>query len=173
MSAVSSSDAGVLVLREIEQRLGVVGTGLSYLNARYYSPQQGQFISQDPVFLGRPKDQNLRNPQSLNSYNYANDNPITKKDLSGQCPLCVTAVLGEGAGMTGQYIIDVSKNLQTSGLSAGAFTTNLSSPQTYLTLAIQGAVIGGTGGLAADVVGPSLVAQSALVGGIRRDRYIC
>src|SRR5262249_20972934 len=25
-------------------------TNLSYLNARYYSPSQGQFISQDPVF---------------------------------------------------------------------------------------------------------------------------
>jgi RHS repeat-associated protein len=141
------------------------GTGLSYLNARYYNPQQGQFLSEDPVFLGNPIQQNLLDPQYLNAYSYALNNPITKKDPSGQCPLCVTALLGAGAGMTGQYIIDVSKNLQTSGLSAGAFTTNLSSPQTYLTRAMQGAVIGGTGGLAADVVGPSLVAQSALVGG--------
>jgi RHS repeat-associated protein len=31
------------------------GTGLSYLNARYYNSQQGQFVSQDPVFLGNPK----------------------------------------------------------------------------------------------------------------------
>jgi RHS repeat-associated protein len=26
-------------------------TSLSYLNARYYSPTQGQFLSEDPVFL--------------------------------------------------------------------------------------------------------------------------
>jgi RHS repeat-associated protein len=59
-------------------------SNLDYLNARYYDPSRGQFISQDPVFLGDPKDQLLANPQSLNSYSYANDNPITSKDPSGR-----------------------------------------------------------------------------------------
>ena len=59
------------------------GTQLSYLNARYYQSSRGQFISQDPVFLGDPKKQNLQNPQSLNSYSYANDNPINSSDPSG------------------------------------------------------------------------------------------
>jgi RHS repeat-associated protein len=59
-------------------------SGLSYLNARYYSSERGQFISQDPVFWGNPKDQTLENPQSLNSYSYANDNPITGKDPDGR-----------------------------------------------------------------------------------------
>jgi RHS repeat-associated protein len=45
-------------------------SGLSYLNARYYSSDRGQFISQDPMFWGK---QNLTNPQSFNSYSYAND----------------------------------------------------------------------------------------------------
>jgi RHS repeat-associated protein len=48
------------------------------LNARYYNSAQGQFISEDPTFLGM--QQNLNDPQSLNSYSYANDNPITGKD---------------------------------------------------------------------------------------------
>ena len=64
-------------------------TNLDFLNARYYNPQQGQFISQDPMFLGNPVDQNLRNPQSLNSYSYANDNPITNKDPSGNYSLAI------------------------------------------------------------------------------------
>jgi RHS repeat-associated protein len=64
-------------------------TSLNYLNARYYNPQQGQFISQDPVFLGNPKDQDIRNPQSLNSYTYANDNPITNKDPSGNTTIAI------------------------------------------------------------------------------------
>src|SRR5713226_5626799 len=51
-------------------------SGLSYLNARYYNPTQGQFLSEDPVFLGDPKQQVLTDPQSLNSYSYGNDNPI-------------------------------------------------------------------------------------------------
>lgn len=59
-------------------------SGLSYLNARYYSPTQGQFLTQDPVFLGDPKQQNLADPQSLNVYSYSEDNPITNKDPSGR-----------------------------------------------------------------------------------------
>ena len=29
----------------------------AFLNARYYSSAQGQFLSEDPVFLGDPKSQ--------------------------------------------------------------------------------------------------------------------
>ena len=46
------------------------------LNARYYSSAQGQFLSEDPVFIGDPKQQNLKDPQSLNSYSYAGDNHL-------------------------------------------------------------------------------------------------
>ncbi len=58
-------------------------TGLSYFNARYLASDRGQFISQDPVFLADPKQQTLTDPQSLNSYSYSNDNPITRSDPSG------------------------------------------------------------------------------------------
>jgi RHS repeat-associated protein len=60
------------------------GTGLNYLQARYYDSARGQFVNEDPVFWGDPKDQNLQNPQSLNSYSYASDNPISNKDPSGK-----------------------------------------------------------------------------------------
>jgi RHS repeat-associated protein len=59
-------------------------SNLSYLQARYYDPSRGQFLSEDPVFWGDPKEQDLTNPQSLNSYSYANDNPITSKDPNGK-----------------------------------------------------------------------------------------
>jgi cell wall-associated NlpC family hydrolase len=51
------------------------------MRARYYDPARGQFISQDPVFWSNR--QNLANPQSLNSYSYAEDNPLVKKDPDG------------------------------------------------------------------------------------------
>jgi RHS repeat-associated protein len=54
------------------------------LQARYYDSARGQFLSEDPVFWGSPKDQDLGNPQSLNSYSYANGNPITKSDPTGK-----------------------------------------------------------------------------------------
>jgi RHS repeat-associated protein len=60
-------------------------SGLNYMQARYQNSSRGQFISEDPVFLGDPSQQNLRDPQSLNSYAYANDNPITKSDPTGKC----------------------------------------------------------------------------------------
>jgi RHS repeat-associated protein len=59
-------------------------TSLSYLNARYYNPQQGQFLSEDPVFLGNPSGQNLADPQSLNTYSYSENNPTTNSDASAK-----------------------------------------------------------------------------------------
>jgi RHS repeat-associated protein len=55
-------------------------SSLSYLNARYYNGTQGQFTSQDPVFIGEPQQQTLQDPQSLNAYSYSEDNPITKSE---------------------------------------------------------------------------------------------
>jgi len=59
-------------------------TQLSYLNARYYNGGNGQFLSQDPVFNRDPNRQTLGNPQSLNSYSYANNNPINFSDPNGE-----------------------------------------------------------------------------------------
>jgi RHS repeat-associated protein len=55
-------------------------TSLDYLNARYYDGSRGQFLSEDPVFWSA---QNIANPQSLNTYSYALDNPINGSDPSG------------------------------------------------------------------------------------------
>ena len=60
------------------------------MNARYYDPSRGQFLTEDPVFWS--SKQNLANPQSLNSYSYANDNPISGKDPDGLS--AQTALLG-------------------------------------------------------------------------------
>jgi RHS repeat-associated protein len=69
--------------------------GLSYLNARYYSPTQGQFLTEDPVFLADARQQSLQDPPSLNSYSYSEDNPITKSDPNGrQCVYCAGGEVG-------------------------------------------------------------------------------
>ena len=71
-------------------------SNLSYLNARYYDGARGQFTSQDPVHLavgdsnqlkqltGQDMQTYLMNPQQLNSYSYAGDNPIVNKDPTGR-----------------------------------------------------------------------------------------
>ncbi len=52
-------------------------TGLIYLRNRYYDPEIGRFISKDKNFG------NLYNPQTLNSYNYVENNPINFVDPLG------------------------------------------------------------------------------------------
>jgi RHS repeat-associated protein len=69
-------------------------SGLNYFQNRYYDNARGQFVTQDPVFweIGLTTDGRavLPSPQALNSYSYANGNPILNKDPNGRCgPICV------------------------------------------------------------------------------------
>jgi RHS repeat-associated protein len=66
-------------------QFGDDATALSYLNARYYDAARGQFVSQDPMFWSNR--QKLSNPQSLNSYSYAEGNPINRSDPTGEAAL--------------------------------------------------------------------------------------
>ena len=78
---------GEPVARTYIGEYGDTETSLSYLNARYYQNSRGQFLSQDPVFWESPGSQNLQNPQSLNSYSYAQNDPINSSDPTGESPL--------------------------------------------------------------------------------------
>jgi RHS repeat-associated protein len=110
-------------------------TNLNYLNARYYSPTQGQFLSEDPVFWGT---QNTYDPQSLNTYSYATNNPIIKKDPSGKCPWCLVAAAGFGAA--GGISYQAYQNYSTTGTYfPGSPMDNV---KTYGTSAAVGAATG-------------------------------
>ncbi len=50
---------------------------LIYLRARYYDPELGIFLSEDPV------EGNINDPMSLNGYAYAQGNPVNNTDPSG------------------------------------------------------------------------------------------
>jgi len=52
---------------------------LDYFNARYYSPEQGRFVSPDPENAGA----NPAAPQTWNGYSYAGNNPVNVVDPSG------------------------------------------------------------------------------------------
>jgi RHS repeat-associated protein len=64
-------------------RHGIVdeGNGFSYIRARYYSVRRGRFVTKDPL-TGTDGD-----PQSLNRYIYALNNPVRFIDVSGMSPL--------------------------------------------------------------------------------------
>ena len=76
-------------------------TQLVYDNARYYNGAQGQFLSEDPVFLGVPSQQNLSSPQALNAYSYSTDNPVNHADT------------------TGKYVEDISQPIIIDGYNIG------------------------------------------------------
>lgn len=57
-------------------------TGLTYLNARYYNPVLGRFLSPDPLM-------NPGDPRTLDPYRYADNNPVSFTDASGLSPACV------------------------------------------------------------------------------------
>lgn len=71
-------------------------TGLYYANARYYDPAIGRFLSEDPVHIAfgdrvrteeitrGSMEKLLTDPQLLNSYSYAKNNPIVYKDPEGE-----------------------------------------------------------------------------------------
>src|SRR5215831_19950938 len=101
-------------------------TSLSYLQQRYYDSSKGEFLSEDPVFLGDPRQQNLSDPQSLNSYSYANDNPITKSDPTGRCvgPLVAVCIAG-GVGAIGGVAFQAYSDYQSGDFSNRSWQQNL------------------------------------------------
>src|SRR5262249_62203727 len=56
-------------------------TGFSYQDARYYSSSIGRFASEDPHFL--VLGFSISDPQSMNAYAYARNNPLIFIDPSG------------------------------------------------------------------------------------------
>lgn len=83
-------------------------TGLYYLNARYYNPAWGRFISPDPVGLP-PGD-----TASYNAYEYAGNNPLVMTDPSGDMPVPPPGVpeTPHVAALLGQSMHSVMHNLQ-------------------------------------------------------------
>ncbi|HET9410040.1 MAG TPA: FG-GAP-like repeat-containing protein [Candidatus Sulfotelmatobacter sp.] len=107
-------------------------TSLNYMQARYQDPNRGQFLSEDPMFWSR--NQNLYDPQSLNSYSYANGNPITKSDPTGQSWQTF------GQGIASPFVYAYNNPLQTAGFIGGAIAIGAVAP---VALAVGGAALGG------------------------------
>ncbi|EUJ57923.1 wall-associated protein [Listeria fleischmannii FSL S10-1203] len=88
--------AGYTYDKEIEQY---------YLMARYYEPEQGVFTAYDPD----PGDED--DPQTMNGYNYANNNPVTMIDPDGNIAVAWWVVAGGIGAFEGgaQYLLTTKK----------------------------------------------------------------
>jgi RHS repeat-associated protein len=59
-------------------------SGLDYFGARYYGSNMGRFMSPDWADKAEPVPYaDLTNPQSLNLYSYAGNNPLSRSDADG------------------------------------------------------------------------------------------
>lgn len=81
-------------------------TGIYYLNARYYDPASGVFLSQDS-YRGE-----LNDPASLNLYGYCQGNPITYTDPSGHIPLIAAAIWGVRIIKTAKTVYKTAKTVK-------------------------------------------------------------
>ena len=70
-------------------------TGLYYLNARYYDPEDGRFLSRDS-YRG-----DSGNPSTLHLYTYCANNPVNYEDPSGHIAISriVGGIIGAAAGI--------------------------------------------------------------------------
>jgi RHS repeat-associated protein len=90
-------------------------TGLVYMQARYYDPSTGRFLSTDPV---TPAAGNLFN---FNRYAYANNNSIVNMDADGQLTGSLLHRDEQGVAGNGFSIQIASAVKQISNLARGTF----------------------------------------------------
>lgn len=101
------------------------GTGLVYMEARYYDPVIGRFLSVDPVTFAPNR------PQFFNRYWYANGNPYKYTDPDGRCADAVTGAACAAIAETG------------AGATAIATTTVAAAPVVVVAVAVAaGAAVG-------------------------------
>jgi RHS repeat-associated protein len=100
-----SSSSGVNTEFQMNGQQVDLQVGLVYLRDRYYQPQLGRFIMRDST-AGVPAD-----PQTLNLYAYANNDPVNLEDVEGNWfgldDLIATvggAIVGAGSSIISQAI---------------------------------------------------------------------
>jgi RHS repeat-associated protein len=146
----------------LTSRLGYGGhvtdeTGLVYMNARYYDPQLGRFISADVVVPAS------ENPQALNRYTYVYNNPVSNTDPTGHVPVVAAIATAFSIGVA-------------TGFTGAAFTISIVGAATVaagyvlkdpLLTSLGGILLGAAGGyiFGAGFLGGPLTAQAAFAGG--------
>ena len=162
-------------------------SNLYFYESRYYHPVFGRFVAPDTIVP------DLSDPQSLNRYTYANNNPLRYTDPTGHCPICIVVAIGVIAGAVSSGIQsgwDLEATL-VGGLIGGASAAvgyGLFTPaaQAFASLGnvgsgiaggiVAGAAAGGTSGILANMAGYNVniglaIASGAAAGGIAGGAY--
>ncbi|TPG08492.1 RHS repeat-associated core domain-containing protein [Rhodanobacter glycinis] len=135
-------------------------TGLVYMQARYYDPGTGRFLSVDPV---TPSPGNTFN---FNRYDYTNNNPINHIDPDGRCIWdgCIVEIVVAGALLGGGIDVAAQKyfhpnqpiNKTEVAISAAGGAVTAGSSAVLTTAAVAGSV----------TVGQAVLRQAAVSGAV-------
>ncbi len=122
-------------------------TGLIYMDARYYDPYLGRFISPDTIVQQR------NDPQSYNRYAYARNNPLRYTDESGHCWGIASGLRNvPGYGVTCNNLdmaLTIAQHPEASaGQKAGAIAYIATEGTAHLALAVGGGILAWEGGAA-------------------------
>jgi RHS repeat-associated protein len=132
-------------------------TGLVYMNARYYDPRLGRFLSPDSLVPS------AEDPQALNRYTYVYNNPISNTDPTGHVPVvaAVFTAVSIGAATTFTSTAFIIATVGAATMTAGYV---LKDP---MLMSIGGVLLGAASGYAfgAGFLGAAGTAQAAWVGG--------
>lgn len=133
-------------------------SGLYYYRARYYDPEIGRFLSEDPLGFGGG---------DVNLYAYVGNNPLLFSDPRGECPICLVplgkALLLSGGVIAGGGAVGL-------GVSAAVGESTLASTNTSPKrvsefregLAGTALIVGGVAGVPA-ATGGALIAGETLL----------
>jgi RHS repeat-associated protein len=80
-------------------------TGLNYFHARFLDPKAHSFLSVDPLNYSLPQEY-LIDPQQLNTYSYARNNPIVFVDPDGQYIEISGSLVSPGRSWSGGFRFD-------------------------------------------------------------------
>jgi len=135
-----------------------VGTGLTYMQQRYYDPAVGRFLSVDPVTSLDGGQQHF------NRYDYAYNSPYKFTDPDGRCPMCAGFAIGAGIDIA----VQVASNMA-QGQDFGDAVSNINGTQVLISGAL-GAVgqLGGSTAARTVVSGLSNGAKGRLGEGVAR-----
>jgi RHS repeat-associated protein len=128
-------------------------TDLMYYGARYYSPFLRQFSQPDMEIP------DVYDPQQINRYAYARNNPLKFEDKTGKAINLATAAIGAVAGA----VIGYSVSVLTQAYQSGWDFSNVDYGSTALKVASVGAVSGGVAGLTFGA-GNAIIATAGLTG---------
>ena len=106
-------------------------TGLTYMQARYYDPVIGRFLSNDPVGFAPSR------PEYFNRYAYVGNDPVNKNDPTGEF---ANFVIGAVIGVAAEAVVQT-------------FVTGEFDGGELVKSAFVGAISGGVGGATAKLAG--------------------